>query len=231
VAALHDDELAREIRASFPDTAEFAKIHRTTQISTHFLRKLYAGYGYKTLGDTAKSTFAGWASQYLGWKLSSGLQTSISYSDLEIILLPPKLKDLDETKARIQALIGALLPPAVNDDSNLDGADLSARIRHRRKRKHTFIDIASPDESNEVRLPFHKRRRDNSAVERAREGMRLLEVVDMVPINSILRAMGYGGAASKAAMAAGPAAAPGAAPAVAAAAPPPLDDDNAMAVD
>jgi hypothetical protein len=177
----------------------------------------------------AASTFAEWASRYLGWKLSSGLQTSISYSDLEIILLPPKLEDIDETKAQVQALVAALFAPAVNDDSNLaDGADLSARIRHRRKLKRNFIDIASPDESTEVRLPFHKRRRDGSAVDRAREAMRLLIAAGVPPTQMLLRDLGYGGDSAKRAMAAGPTAAPGVGPAVAVVARPPPLDDNAM---
>jgi hypothetical protein len=212
VAALHDDELARGIRSSFKDAAAYAAVYRTNRISTHFLRKVYAGYGYRTLGDVASSTFAGWASLYLGWKLSSGLATSVSYSDLEIILLPPKLEDMDEAKAQIQALVGALVPLAggANGDSDLeDEPDVRVRIRHRRRLKRTFIDLTNAEDDSEVRLPFHKRRRDGSAVSRAQEALRLLAVAGAPTDNSMLRELGYGGAAAKAAVLAGPSAAPG----------------------
>jgi hypothetical protein len=208
VAALHDDELAKGVRSSFKDAAAYAAVHRTNQISTHFLRKIYANYGYRTLGDVASSTFAGWASQYLGWKLSSGLGTSISYSDLEIMLLPPKLEDMDEAKAQIQALVGALVSqPAA--DADIEDADLKTRILHERGLKRSFIDVTGENDV-QARIPFNKRRRDGSALERARESMRLLIATGVVPTQMMLRKLGYGGVAAKGAMAAGPSVPPGA---------------------
>jgi hypothetical protein len=210
VASLHDDPLAQAIRSSFKDAAAYAAVHRTNQISTHFLRKVYANYGYKTLGDVAASTFAGWASLYLGWKLSSGLGTSISYSDLEISLLPPKLEDMDEAKAQIQALVEALIPqPAVaNEDKDMEEGDARARIRHRRKLKRTFIDLTNAVDDVEVRVPFHKRRRDGSAVGRAQEALRLLTVAGVPANRATLVDLGYGGVTATVAVAAGPSAAP-----------------------
>jgi hypothetical protein len=205
VAALHDDELAKGVRSSFKDAAAYAVVFRTNQISTHFLRKVYANYGYKTLGDVAASTFAGWASQYLGWKLSSGLGTSISYSDLEIILLPPKLADMDEAKAQIQALVAAFVP---QPDADMEDADLKTRILYQRGLKRSFIDVTGDNEV-QARVPFNTRRRDGSAVERARESMRLLIATGVMPTQMLLRKLGYGGVSAGAAMKAGPSAAPG----------------------
>tara|TARA_R110000850_G_scaffold30128_5_gene82980 strand:- start:2978 stop:4606 length:1629 start_codon:yes stop_codon:yes gene_type:complete len=210
IASLHDNELAKVVRENFKDAAAYAAVHRTNQISTHFARKVYAGYGYKTLGDPTQSTFAGWASKYLGWKLSSGLGTSISYSDLEIILLPPKLEDIDETKLQIQALVSQFVPQPPQADEDMEDADLKTRILHGRGLKRSFIDITGDNEV-QVRIPFNKRRRNGSSVARARESMRLLIATGVVPTKMMLRRMGYGGVAAKQAYDAGPAAAPDAA--------------------
>jgi hypothetical protein len=91
---------------------------------------------------------------------------------------------------------------------DLEGASLSRRIVHQRGLKRTFIDITGDNEV-QVRIPFHKRRRDGSAVERARESVRLLIATGTVPSQMLLRDLGFGGEAAKAAMLAGPSAPPG----------------------
>jgi hypothetical protein len=96
--------------------------------------------------------------------------------------------------------------------SDIEEADVRARIRHRRnKMKRTFIDLKNEDNGAEVRVPFHKRRRDNSTVQRGRETLRLLQLAGVQPLNSaLLRDLGYGGQASKVVIAAGASPAPGA---------------------
>jgi hypothetical protein len=74
-----------------------------------------------------------------------------------------------------------------------------------------MVPISVHGSDTEVRVPFHKRRRDGSAVERAREGMRLLIAAGVPPTQMLLRDLGYGGDSAKRAIAAGPTAAPGAA--------------------
>ena len=202
-----DRAFRKAISAAFHDANEFAKIHRTNQLSTHFLRKLYANYGYQSMGNPRKETFAGWASQYLGWKASSGLTTSVSYSDVQIVMLPLKVPEMPEATLKIQALVAECKNELIGDEgSDLEGADVVARVRHRRKLKRSFIDISTDDAT--VRIAFHKRRRDGSAVERAREAMRQFELVGVQPGNTLLRSMGYGGESVKAAIVAGPVAAP-----------------------
>ena len=211
-----DRNFRKEITTAFHDANEFAKVHRTNQISTHFLRKVYANYGYETMGNPRQETFAGWASQYLGWKAASGLTTSVSYSDLQIIMLPSKLPEMQDAQLQIQALVTECKTELIGDEgSDLEGADVVARVRHRRKLKRSFIDIST--DNADVRIAFHKRRRDGSAVDRAREAMRLLESVNVVPGNTLLRAIGYGGTVAKEAILAGPGPAP--------------EQDDAMEVD
>jgi hypothetical protein len=96
--------------------------------------------------------------------------------------------------------------------SDIEEADVRARIRHRRRKmKRTFIDLKNEDDGAEVRVPFHKRRRDNSTVQRGRETLRLLQLAGVQPLNSaLLRDLGYGGQASKVVIAAGASPAPGA---------------------
>jgi hypothetical protein len=122
----------------------------------------------------------------------------------------------------------AQLGCAGDDGSDLEEPSVPERIRHRRRLKRTFIDLTNAHDDIEVRVPVHKRRRDGSAVERAREGMRLLIAAGVHSTQTLLRDLGYGGDSAKRAIAAGPAHAPGAVPGVAVAAPSPPLDDNVM---
>jgi hypothetical protein len=98
-----------------------------------------------------------------------------------------------------------------DEGSDLEEADVRARIRHRRGIKRTFINLKNEDDEVQIRIPFHKRRRDNSTVDRGRETLRLLKLAGVQPLNSaLLRDLGYGGQASKLVIAAGPSPAPGA---------------------
>jgi hypothetical protein len=88
-------------------------------------------------------------------------------------------------------------------DDDLDDAEFWARVRHRRGQKRTFIDITNSEEV-QVRIAFHKRRRDGSGPVRAREALRLLTVAGEEASDANLRALGFGGKAAATAMAAGP---------------------------
>jgi hypothetical protein len=197
IAKAHDKEISKRIRELFPESSAYAEAHRTNRLSSHFLRKLYANYGYLTLGDTDESTFAGWASQYLGWKPSSGLQTSISYSDVEIVMMPPELKPLGDGEKAVQALVQECKADLGCEEagSDLEDADVWARVRHRRKNKRSFIDLTNADTEVQVRVPFHKRRKQTHSQFLARgvETVRLLGVagVDSVTKQN-LRALGFG---------------------------------------
>jgi hypothetical protein len=161
------------------------------------------------LGDTKTDTFGTWTTRYMGWNKTSAMATSHSYSDVYIVRLPAKLPQMQEAAVQIQALVQEARTSLGLDDpdegSDLEEADVRARIRHRRGLKRTFINLTSPDDGAEVRVPFHKRRRDHSAVTRGQETLRLLTVAGVQPLNAaLLRSLGYGGPAAKMIIAAGP---------------------------
>jgi hypothetical protein len=85
------------------------------------------------------------------------------------------------------------------DDSDIEGGDLKARIRHRRKLKRSFIDLTNNDGSS-VRVPFHKRKHNGSESSSARETIKLLTKAGVRATNTNLIYLGFGGIAAKAAV-------------------------------
>jgi hypothetical protein len=206
IAKSHDKEISARIRELFPESNEFAKRRRHNQLASHSLRKVYGTYGYLTLANITEMTLGAWMAKHLGWKTSSGLQTSISYSDIQITMIPPKMQVLDEGKKAVHALVKECKAELKCDDdgSDMEDAEIGARIRHRRGLKRAFILLENSETEVQVKLPFHKRRRDGSGPLRAREALRLLGVAGVPATNSMLRDLGYGGKAAAAAIAAGP---------------------------
>jgi hypothetical protein len=79
--------------------------------------------------------------------------------------------------------------------SDLEDADVWARVRHRRKNKRSFIDLTNAETEEQVRVPFHKRRRQTHAqlLERGVETVRLLGVAGVDSVTKQhLRALGFG---------------------------------------
>jgi hypothetical protein len=221
IAKMLDDELPARIQQLFPTSAAFVKADpgRPNNLNSHFLRKVGLNYAFLQQTSQKKVRFAGFAAQFGGWSTASGLDTANSYADIHIERLPANIVALEDTAMKQAEILVSMVKECkdtaavllgAGDDSDIeDGGDVRARIRHRRKLKRSFIDLTTDD--NQVRLPFHKRRRDGSSVARAQEALRLLAVVGVPTGNGILRDLGYGGAAAKAAVAAGPSAAPDAA--------------------
>jgi hypothetical protein len=226
-ATLLGSRLERRIRHFFPEANLYAKKYRISKkdkdgsgLNSHFLRKVGLNYAYYLLKSGISERFSAFAAKFGGWDLASGLSTSNSYNDVVIVPLPNTLEKLDEFKLAQQEVIAstlkecedALLQLAAKKEElaqlDLEGATLGAQIVHQRGLKRSFIDITGDNEV-QVRIPFHSRRRDGSAVERARESMRLLIAAGTVPTQMLLRDLGFGGESAKAAFLAGPSAAPG----------------------
>jgi hypothetical protein len=217
IATMLDTQLPKRIQELFPTSAAFVKADkgRTNNIHSHFLRK--AGINYAFLQQTSQKTtrFAGFAAQFGGWSTASGLDTSNSYADIYIERLPANIVALEDTAMKQAEILASMVKECKDtavllaDNSDVEDDDLRARIRNGRKLKRKFIDLVNDDDDSQVRLPFHKRRRDGSAVPRAREALRLLKVAGASADRVTLVDLGYGGVTATAAVAAGPAAAPG----------------------
>ena len=178
IAKAHDKEIKKRVTELFPEAIAFMQEHRSIINYAHVLRKIYANYGYSTLGDPSKETFSAWASRYLGWRPSSGLQTSVSYSDIQIIRIPPKMAQISEASLAVQKLLKEVSADVEQKKKDEDEEEWDsplfaprARIRAAKKRGRPSITI------NGVELTFNKRQRlsTEQRLEKARNARDLLK--------------------------------------------------------
>jgi hypothetical protein len=218
IATMLDAELPARIQELFPTSAAFVKADkgRTNNLHSHFLRKTGINYAYVQQADQETTRFAGFAAQFGGWSIATGVDTANSYADCYIKRLPKNIVALEATEMKQAEILASMVKECKNAsvllDGNSDNEDDSVRTRivHRRGLKRTFIVLTNADDDTQVRLTFHKRRRDGSALPRAQEALRLLTVAGAPANRATLVDLGYGGVTASAAVAAGPSAAPGA---------------------
>jgi hypothetical protein len=208
IASRFDKIIAERIRELFPAPYEFSLIHRTNAISSHFLRKVYANYSYLTLANTTEVTKSSWMAKYLGWSLSSGLQTSISYSDLEIIMIPPKLPELKEAEKAIQDFV-TLCTQAEEKKEEMAEADVNsgihnwrAVVRDGQKNKRKSVELTDgPDKRQRL---FYNQRGGTTKVKRVESAKKIvtqLRALGIDPVSQeMVREFGFGPVYSKGAL-------------------------------
>jgi hypothetical protein len=160
------------------------------------LRKIYDNSGYKTLADTTKVQQAAWMAMYMGWSLSSGLSTSVSYSDVEVVMIPPKLKELDAGTKAIHNFVAAATP---TPEPALGSVDIQSNnwrdsVKAGKKRQMEFIELTN--DKKKQRISYNVARKSISKeqrVENAKGVVARLRTlgVDTVTQNMVM-AFGFG---------------------------------------
>jgi hypothetical protein len=204
-----DKQIAARVRELFPAPYEFSLIHRTNAISSHFLRKVFANYGFETLANTTEVTKSSWMAKYLGWSLSSGLQTSISYSDLQIEMIPQNLPELKEGEKAIQDFVAACTKVEQKCENSLASVDIKsdthswrAVIRDGQKKKRKMIELTDgPDKRQKI---YYNQRGGVTKVQRMQNAKRVvvqLRELGIAPvIQEMVRSFGFGREYAKAAL-------------------------------
>jgi hypothetical protein len=208
IAAKYDKAIKLRIRELFPRSAAYADVHREKGLSSHFCRKIYIGYGWKTLTNTNEVSPQSFAVDNLGWQTLGAYNTSNSYLDLQIIMLPPTVPPMSETRAALDEWVKycvkqkEVILEKNEDDDDDENMAIIPRAKRLRGLKRTHINLKHATTGEHIRVPFHIRKKHTkeSLVLGAKNIVQSLRDAGEVPTSTMLRAFGIGSELSKAAL-------------------------------
>jgi hypothetical protein len=199
----YNRELNKIIKGAFPGAAK-----HYPRLGTHFTRKLYVNIAYHFFGPEIGSTINDFASIVLGHNTNS-IETSLSYTAIQVqygipenVSASTKETAIDNRVAiaQMQEELGELKKRQLweskeeeDEGSDMEEADVNARIRHRQRLKREFIDITNRKQKK-IRVQFNgKRKRDGSGLVMAKLAVKQLKLADVSPTNLRVRSLGFGG--------------------------------------
>jgi hypothetical protein len=208
IAAKHDKALKLRIRELFPRSCAYADLHREKGLSSHFCRKIYIVYGWKTLTNTKEVTPQNFAVQNLGWKTLGAYNTSNSYLDIEITMLPGEVPTMSDTQAGLDEWVRncvkqkEIIIEKIEEKDDDEDMSIIPRAKRLRTLKRTHINLKHAITGETIRVPFHKRQKHTAAslAAGATNIVHLLREAGETPTTAMLRAFGLGSDTSKAAL-------------------------------